>query len=146
MAWFHPTKLDHITQGRRARRVFAQDVRNLIVREEFYTTNIRTIEETIRAAKREDELYAEYLGERMPEHMVKALTVEIGIWMTLHDLLFKPPVSEEAYPALCRKLRPYIAVLIDLLLAEEEMMTSPLTQHYLYLIDELHAQAGADKP
>ena len=48
--------------------------------------------------------------------------------------------------ALCRKLRPYVAVLIDLLLAEEEMMTSPLTQHYLYVIDELHAQAGADKP
>src|SRR6266550_3446708 len=104
MPWFQHTQLDHITQGRRERRVFAQDVRNLILREEFYSTNIHTIEETIRAAKREDELYAECLGERMPDHMVQALTVEIGLWMTLHDLLFRPAVSEEEYPALCRKL------------------------------------------
>ena len=146
MPWFHHTKLDHLAQGRRERRAFAQAVHNLIVREEFYSTNIHTIEETIRAAKREDDLYAEYVGERMPDHMVQALTVELGIWMTLHDLLFNAPVPEEQYPALCRKLRPYVAVLIDLLFAEEEMMTSPLTEHYRYLVDELHAQAGANQP
>jgi hypothetical protein len=146
MTWFHLTKVDLITQARRTRREFAEQVRNSTFREEFYATNIRAVEETIRAAKREDELYAEYLGERMPDHMTRAVTLETGIWMTIHDLLFKPAVIEDEYPALCRKLRPYLAVLIDLLLMEEEMMTSPLTRHYVQLIDTLRTQAAGAKP
>jgi hypothetical protein len=146
MAWFHHTKLDLITQARRTRRTFAEEVRNRVYRDEFYTTNPRTVEETIRAAKREDELYAEYLGERMPDHMLRAVMLETSIWMSLHDMLTKPPVNEDAYPAFCRKLRPYLAVLVDLLLLEEEMMTSPLTQHYVQQIDTLRAHAAGAKP
>lgn len=146
MAWFHHTKLDLITQARRTRRTFAEEVRNRAYRDEFYATNHRTVEETIRAAKREDELYAEYLGERMPDHMLRALMLESSIWMSLHDMLTKPPVAEDTYSAFCRKLRPYFTVLIDLLLLEEEMMTSPLTQHYVQQIETLRAQAAAVKP
>jgi hypothetical protein len=146
MTWFHPSKVDLITQARRTRRVSAEQVRNSTFREEFYATNMHAVEETIRAVKREDELYTEYLGERMPDHMLRAVTLETGMWMTIHDLLFKPAVSEDEYPALCRKLRPYLAVLIDLLLMEEEMMTSPLTQHYVQLIDTLRTQASGAKP
>jgi hypothetical protein len=146
MAWFHHTKIDLITQARRTRRAFAEEVRNLAHRDEFYATNLRAIEETIRAAKREDELYAEYLGERMPDHMLRAVTLETSIWMSLHDMLTQPSVTEEAYPTLCRKLRPYLAVLIDLLLLEEEMMTSPLTQHYVQQIETLRAREAGAKP
>src|SRR5260370_34846060 len=94
MTWFHPSKVDLITQARRTRRVFAEQVRNSTFREEFYATNMRAVEETIRAAKREDELYAEYLGERMPDHMLRAVTLETGMRMTIHDLLFKPSGNE----------------------------------------------------
>src|SRR5258708_38387595 len=146
MTWFHLSKVDLITQARRTRRGFAEQVRNSTFRQEFYATNMRAVEETIRAAKREDELYAEYLGERIPDHMMRAVTLETGMWMTLPDLLFKPAVSEDEYPALCRKLRPYLSVLIDLLLMEEEMMTSPLTQHYVQLIDTLRTKASGAKP
>lgn len=146
MAWFHHTKLDLITQARRTRRAFADEVRNRVYRDEFYATNPRTVEETIRAAKREDELYAEYLGERMPDHMLRAVMLETSIWMSIHDMLTKPPVTEDAYPAFCRKLRPYLAVLVDLLLLEEEMMTSPLTQHYVQQIETLGAHAAGAKP
>jgi len=146
MAWFHHTKLDLITQARRTRRFFAEDIRNRTHREEFYTANARAIEETIRAAKREDDLYAEYLGERMPDHMIRAITLEMSMWLTLRDILTRPPVAEDAYPALCRQLRPYIVILIDLLLLEEEMMTSPLTQHYVQQIETLRAQAAGAAP
>jgi hypothetical protein len=142
MTWFHPNKIALITQARRTRRVLAEEVRNNVYREAFYATNHRAIEDTAHAAKREDELYAEYLGERMPDHMLRALTLETTIWMTLHDLLTKPAVSEAKYPALCRTLRPYLAVLVDLLLLEEEMMTSPLTEHYVQQIEALRSRAA----
>jgi len=146
MAWFHPNKLDAITTARRNRRELAETIQNRIFREEFYETNIRLVEETIRAAKREDELYAEYLGEPMPEHMRKAIEAEVMMWMTLHDVLFKPTVPEDQYADLCRKLRPYVGILVDLLHAEEEMMHSPLTRHYLQQLDVLRAGAARVRP
>jgi len=141
MSWFHHTKLDTIRSDREHRRALAERIRNDIFREEFYATNIKQIEATIRDAKREDETYADALGEPMPEQMRKAVELEVLMWMAIHDLLFKPPVTEDQYPTLCRKLRPFIAVLIDLLHAEEEMTSSPLVQHYLNMIDAWHDQA-----
>src|SRR5258708_38932641 len=100
MTWFHLSKVDLITQARRTRRVFAEQVRNSTFREGFYATNMRAVEETIRAAKREDELYAAYLGERMPDHMLRAVTLETGMRMTSHGVLFTPAVTEDDDPAL----------------------------------------------
>lgn len=146
MSWFHHTKLEAIRDDRKRRREIAEAVRNNIFREEFYTTDIRIIEQTIRAAKREDDVYAEYLGETMPEQMRHAIELEVLLWMRLHDLLFRPPVSEDQYPEHCRKLRPFISILIDLLHAEEEMMSSPLVRHYLKLVDTWRAEAARVRP
>ena len=145
MSLFHRTKLEQIREHRKCRRDFAEMVRNNIFREEFYATNITEIEETIRAAKREDDVYVDLLDEPLPDHMRKALEAEVLMWMTLHDLLFKAPRPEDEYPALCRQLRPYVAILIDLLHAEEEMMTSPLVRHYLRLVDAWRAEAARVK-
>lgn len=142
MTWFHANKLDAIMTGRRNRREFAEVLQNRLVREELYETNIKLLEETIRAANREADLYAEYLGEPMPEHMRKAIEAELGMWMTLHDVLVQPTVPEDEYAALCRQLRPYVGILVDLLHAEEEMMQSPLTRHYLQQVDALRAEAA----
>lgn len=146
MSWFHHTKLDAIREDRRRRRAVAETIRNNIFREEFYATNIRIVEETIRAAKRDDDVYVEYLGEPLPEHMRRAVEAEVVMWMTIHDLLFKPPVTEDQYPDLCRKLRPFISVLIDLLHAEEEMMGSPLVRHYIKRVDAWRAEAARVRP
>jgi hypothetical protein len=146
MTWFHFNKLDAITTGRRNRRELAETIQNRTFREEFYETNIKLVEEAIRTAKREDELYAEYLGEPMPEHMRKAIEAEVVMWITLHDILFKPAVPEERYGELCRKLRPYVAILIDLLHAEEEMMRSPLTKYYVKHVDAWRTEAARVRP
>jgi len=146
MAWFHSNKLDAITTARRSRRELAELMQNRVCREEFYETNIRLVEETIRAAKHEDMLYEDYLGEPMPEHMRQAIEAEVVMWMRLHDFLFQPAVPEDQYADLCRKLRPYVAILVDLLHAEEEMMRSPLTRYYLAQIDALRAETARVRP
>ena len=78
--------------------------------------------------------------------MIRAIMLEISMWLNLHAILSKPPVADDAYPALCRKLRPYVGILIDLLLLEEEMMTSPLTQHYVQQIEALRALIDGATP
>jgi len=144
--WFHTNKVARITQRRHDRLVFAEELTNSIARLEFYATNRRRLDDVVQSAKHEDELYEEYLGEPMPEHMRRAITLELSFWLTLHELLARPAVTEDAYPALCRKLRPYLGLLVDLLHAEEEMMTSPLTRHYHDLTAAITADAVRVQP
>jgi hypothetical protein len=118
-------------------------VRNALAREEFYAFNPDLIAGAVRDAKREEGLFAEYLGEELPQHMQAALLAEIGMWMTIHDKLIAPPVREEEYSSLCRQLRSYVSVLIDLLLLEEEMLRSPLVEYYRRQTDALRSQAAA---
>jgi hypothetical protein len=122
-------RLADLLAERAARRGFARDLFGNLVREEFYPGDRVALERVIGAAKREEYLFAHYIGEAMPRHVRDALDLEIRSWERLYqDLTAAAPDSE--FPIRCATLRPRLTSIIDLLSVEEEMLTNPLVAHY----------------
>jgi hypothetical protein len=123
-------RLLDLEKRRASRLIFAHDLFDLLVCEEFYATNRRALEDVVRSAQREDYVYAHLLGEPMPEHLRAALATEVSEWTGFYDLLARKPVPEDQYVSLCARLRPRAVALMDLLDVEIEMLTNPLVRHY----------------
>jgi hypothetical protein len=123
-------RLMDLGDRRSTRLAFAHELFDKLLREEFYATNRRALEEVVRSAQREDYVYAHLLGEPMPEHLRAALATEVSEWTGVYDILIKKPVPEDQYAALCARLRPRAVGLMDLLDVEIEMLTNPLVAHY----------------
>jgi hypothetical protein len=123
-------RLMDLGDRRATRLAFAHDLFDKLVREEFYATNRRALEEVVRSAQREDYVYAHLLGEPMPEHLRAALATEVSEWTGFYEILVRKPVPEDQYAILCARLRPRAVALMDLLDVEMEMLTNPLVRHY----------------
>ena len=141
MSWFHRTKLERVTKERKQRREAAEDLRESVIKEEFFS-DVRLIKDALREAKGEPSVFEGYVGETMPRHMADALEFEIKLWAYLDDLTQHQIQDEQAYKSFCMNLRPLVGVLCDLLHLEEEMVNSCLVRHYERALDMLRAEAS----
>ena len=144
MSWFHLTKQERLRRNREVRREIAETARRH-ARENIFLIP-HDIKPALDAAMDEARTFEEYFREPMPKHLREALDLEVSFWQHLAlriDELQASKVDDDAYENMQRHVRSFIVILIDLLHAEEEMVTSCLQQHYRDLLDQLQARAAA---
>lgn len=145
MSWFHFTKQDRLRRNREVRHEYAEAALKHTRDNVFLIAQPAT--EALRIANDERQLFEDYFEEPMPAHLERALLLEITLWQHLIDAIQKATKGPESltdadYDAFRSKVREFVSPLLDLLLAEQEMLSSCLVQHYLALTDALADQAG----
>jgi hypothetical protein len=146
MSWFHKSKQERLVAAIRLRREQAEIVRKHIRRREFYVLSPRVLDDAINEAKELPDVFEEEFQEAAPQHLRRAAELETQFWTALREARDTNDYTDDAYEKLNVRLSFIVAALIDLLTAEEEMITSPLVAHFLQLLDKLRAYARRGEP
>jgi|GEM_PF-1224408 len=146
MSWFHYTKGERFKRNRELRREHAETAKKHTGDNIYLIPH--EIEPALKGALDEERTFEEYFGEQLPAHMKEALSIEIALWQRLAkaiDATQGSNISEPEYQKLAAAIREFLIPLIDLLHAQEEMITSCLQVHYVRIIRELQLRAAAVK-
>lgn len=143
MAWFHFTKQERFRRNREIRREIAEAAKKSATENIFLVPH--DITPALSQALDEERTFEEYFGEKMPAHLRDALSLEITFWQHLHQRiagLHAEQLTTTDYDRIKEAVRAYLVVLIDLLHAEEEMVTSCLQLHFREITADLQARAA----
>lgn len=124
-----------------ARRELAEEVRKRIRRHDLHTVDPHLLDTAQDDAANFPYLFEEEFHENPSGNMLDASLLEIQLWTTLRASRNRGEQSAER-----TKLLFVAAALIDLLLAEEEMLQSPLVTYYQNMIDAIEAYAKHGAP
>lgn len=144
MSWFHFTKQERLKRNRTIRRELAERARKHAADNPYDIK--REIDEALSLAVDEERTFTDYFGEQMPSQVEMSLRLEIILWRRLQDALeraHKESTTDEAtYKRFQEGVRTILMILINLLHAEEEMVTSCLVQHYIRIAKDLQAESA----
>lgn len=143
MSWFHFTKLERLKRNREIRREHADAARKEAADNVF--TIQRTIKDALKLAHDEEKTFPDYFGEQMPDHVASALRLEIALWQHLEEAIETADVkkmSEADYDQWKERIRSFLLHIVNLLHAEEEMVTSCLVRHYINIIHAIQAEVA----
>lgn len=146
MSWFHFTKQERLQRNRQVRGEHAETAKKHAGDNIYLIPH--EIEPALKMALDEERTFEEYFGEQMPSHLKEALAVEIALWQRLAKAIAATQghnITEPAYQELAAAIRDFLIPLIDLLHAEEEMITSCLQVHYVRIVRELQLRAAGVK-
>jgi hypothetical protein len=143
MTWFHFTKQDRIRRNRELRREQAETCRKEAAENVFMIG--RTVDGAVKTAGEEERLFTDYFAEPMPQHLQMALRLEILLWRRIQAALERAnaaTMDDASYKKLEEGTRTLLLAIINLLHAEEEMLTSCLVRHYVTIIQDVQADAA----
>lgn len=143
MSWFHFNKQDRIRRNREIRREYAEDAYKEAKDNPFIIA--RTVADAMKIATDEEHTFQAYLGEPMPNHVQMALHLEVILWRRIQAGLERVDtknMDEKSYAVFRDKVRALLLSLINLLHAEEEMMTSCLVRHYITIVQAVQAESA----
>jgi hypothetical protein len=143
MSWFHFNKQERLQRQRTIRRELAEQARKDALDNPWIIG--RAVGEAFKLASVEEQLFADYFGEPMPSHVLAALRFEQLLWHRIQAALEKADaahMTEHKYAALRDGICALLLCLINVLHAEEEMLTTCLVRHYLELLQRLQADAA----
>lgn len=143
MSWFHFNKQERLRRNREIRRDYAEDARKEAADNPFIIN--RTVEEALKLAGDEERTFEDYLGEPMPPHVESALRLEIVLWRRIQAALEHADtknMDDAKYKVFTENVRTILLCLINLLHAEEEMLTSCLVRHYTGIIKAVQAESA----
>src|ERR1700740_1356321 len=101
MTWFHFTKQERIKRNREVRREYAEQCRKEALDNVFIIG--RTVNQAFKMAGEEEQLFSDYFGEPMPQHLQMALHLEILLWRRIQAALERANASkmdDDAYKSL----------------------------------------------
>lgn len=140
MSWLHFSKLERLRRNRELRRDTAERARKEADANVFMIAN--AVGEALHSAADEARTFESYFGEPMPGHVALALKLETRLWERLRDAVKNAnahAMDEHQYDAWKEAIRAYLLLVINLLHAEEEMLTSCLVQHYVEIVHAIEA-------
>jgi hypothetical protein len=143
MSWFHFTKQERLKRHRQIRREHAETCRKEASENAFLIQ--RTVDDALKLAIEEERTFIDYFGEPMPPQVESALRLEIVLWRRLQEGVQRAHgirMDEKAYDAFTESVRALLMTLINLLHAEEEMVTSCLVRHYVAIIKVIQAESA----
>jgi len=133
MSWFHYTKHERLQRRRLARLDIAERAINEVSTNWYMVRGI--VEPCIGAAVEDAHVFEEYFDEPMPAHLRHALQVEVELWQRLILAITNAKdLTEEEYDTYESRVRAFLAAMIDLLQAEQEMITSCLVRYYEHIV------------
>ena len=132
MSWFHYTKHERLQRRRQTRMEAAEQAIRETSTNWYMVPGI--VEPCIGAAVEEAHVFEEYFGEPMPPHLRHALQVEVELWQRLILAIKNTKnITEEEYIKYGDRVRAFLTAMIDLLQAEQEMITSCLVRYYEHI-------------
>ena len=144
MSWFHFTKQERLKGNRERRREYAEHARSKAADNAYEIQ--RDVSDALRLAMEEERTFLDYFGEPMPQHLAMALRLEVILWRRIQAGLEREMkqsgITDAQYQEFQQSVRALLMTLINLLHAEEEMVTSCLVQHYLNIAKDLQAEAA----
>jgi hypothetical protein len=141
----------HFTNDKLGQLAAARGVRASYVREaqRAATDNVYMLEHIIKRAlplaREEAQEFADAFREPMPGHVGRTLDAEVSMWERLADglaTLRERAVTSEELDAYSCRVRSYLSWQYDLVLLEQEMVTSCLVQHYDEMRERILAAAA----
>lgn len=124
-----------------ARRELAEEVRKRIRRRDLHTVDQQLLDKAQDEAANFPYIFEEEFHENPSPNMLDASLLEIQLWTMLRASRKRGDQSAER-----AKLLFVVGALIDLLLAEEEMLQSPLVTYYQNMIHAIEAYAKHGAP
>jgi hypothetical protein len=144
MSWFHFTKQERIKRNRILRRELAEQARKHAADNPYDIR--RQVDEALGLAVDEERTFVDYFGEQMPTQVEMSLRLEMILWRRLQAGLEREMkqehITDEKYQQFQQGVRALLMTLINLLHAEEEMVTSCLVQHYINIAKDLQAESA----
>lgn len=144
MSWFHFTKQERMKRNRTIRRELAEQARKHAADNPYDIK--RQIDEALSLAVDEERTFVDYFGEQMPQQVEMSIHLELILWRRLQAALERElkqsPITDEQYKKFQEGVRTLLMTLINLLHAEEEMVTSCLVQHYIRIAKDLQAESA----
>lgn len=143
MGWFHYTKQERMKRSREIRRMHAEDAHKQAADNVFLLP--QQIKPALASALEEQRTFEEYFGEPMPQQVQLALHLEVALWQHLLEAIeVKTTVglTDAQYDEWKTQVRSFLLPLIDLLHAEEEMLTSCLVKHYVEIVHQIQGRVA----
>jgi ribosomal protein S4 len=144
MSWFHFTKQERLKRNRTLRRELAEQARKHAADNPYDIR--RQIDEALSLAVEEERTFIDYFGEQMPKQVEMSLHLEMILWRRLQAGLEREMkqngITHSQYQQFQQAVRALLMTLINLLHAEEEMVTSCLVQHYITIAKDLQAESA----
>jgi hypothetical protein len=144
MSWFHFTKQERLRRNRTIRRELAEQARKHAGDNPYEIR--RQVDEALSLAVDEERTFIDYFGEQMPTQVEMSLRLEMILWRRLQAGLEREMkqerITDAQYQQFQQGVRALLMTLINLLHAEEEMVTSCLVQHYIKIAKDLQAESA----
>ena len=144
MSWFHFTKQERLRRNRTIRRELAEQARKHAGDTPYESR--RQGDEALGLAVDEERTFIDYFGEQMPTQVEMSLRLEMILWRRLQAGLEREMkqerITDAQYQQFQQGVRALLMTLINLLHAEEEMVTSCLVQHYIKIAKDLQAESA----
>ena len=144
MSWFHFTKQERLRRNRTIRRELAEQARKHAGDNPYEIR--RQVDEALGLAVDEERTFIDYFGEQMPTQVEMSLRLEMILWRRLQAGLEREMkqerINDAQYQQFMQGVRALLMTLINLLHAEEEMVTSCLVQHYIKIAKDLQAESA----
>jgi hypothetical protein len=131
MAYFTNDKLGQLAAARGVRAAYVREAQRAATDNVFMLEHI--IKRALPLAREEAQEFADAFGEPMPRHVRRTLDAEVSTWEHLEEGLAnlrERTVTTEDLDAYSLRVRSYLSRQYDLLLLEQEMVTSCLVEHY----------------
>jgi hypothetical protein len=144
MAYFITEKLSQLAEARGDRATIVARAQRLAADNVYLLERI--VKDTLPLVRDEAQEFADRFDEPLPGHVQRALDAEISMWERLEEgltnLREETPTSEEL-DNYARRVRSYLCWHHDLILLEQDMVTSCLVQHYDKQRDAILSRAAA---
>ena len=144
MSWFHFTKQERLRRNRTIRRELAEQARKHAGDNPYEIR--RQVDEALGLAVDEERTFIDYFGEQMPTQVEMSLRLEMILWRRLQAGLEREMkqerITDAQYQQFQQGVRALLMTLINLLHAEEEMVTSCLVQLYIKIAKDLQAESA----
>jgi hypothetical protein len=131
MAYFIKEKLARLAADRGDRAAIVARAQRLAADNVYLLERI--VNDTLPLVREEAREFADLFDESLPAHVQRALTAEISMWERLEEGLTNlkeaRPTSREL-DNYATRVRSYLSWHHDLILLEQDMITSCLVEHY----------------
>lgn len=133
MLFFHTHKQRKMKHRQTKRLHYAQILKDNVGLRNLLGINQTLITKSLELAENDEAMFAELFQEPMPEHLRRALHLEIDLWVALRDTLTalanaNPSIDE--FKTKTPPLRSELKTMISLIELETDMLYSPLVKHF----------------
>jgi len=144
MLFFHINRQKRMKYRIRKRQKAAKTIETNITKKNLLTDELFLINKALESAQADETSFRQFFEEEMPEHIKKALQMEIFHWRQLKgtvDLLARVQITPEEFQSRAKIMQQILEEIMQVEELQMEMLYSPLKKHYDDILAGIEARA-----